>query len=173
MRDDRSACPCAGDPIVVAFARPRHLDPAGEVCFLLLRFLREEIVGDTPHPDRQCAAREGRAARRPLGARYFQRNVWPSGSLFGSSRGAPPQIRVGSKKSEIDTVINAFCGASLYRRGRAPLRGLVLLAPLNTDQFLIPFYWGTGSASAATAGIRFFQSLQWLPRSRFVPAYAG
>ena len=38
---------------VVAFARPGHLDPAREVFLLLLRFLREEIVGDA---QRQFAA---------------------------------------------------------------------------------------------------------------------
>src|SRR5207249_1927168 len=38
-------CPVATEE-VVALAGPRHLDPAGEVFFLLLWLLREKIIGD-------------------------------------------------------------------------------------------------------------------------------
>ena len=43
---------------IVAFARPGHLDPAREVFLLLLRLLREEIVGDAKRQSRRaCAVR--------------------------------------------------------------------------------------------------------------------
>jgi hypothetical protein len=42
--------------IIVAFARAGHFDPAREVLLLLLRLLREEIVGDAQVSSPRCGA---------------------------------------------------------------------------------------------------------------------